>query len=48
MGLAVPVAQLARLGLPAPIAASTPAVCVLALACRVLGTDARAGRAARR
>lgn len=41
----VPAAQLARLGLPALIAACGLAVCVLAVACWVLASDKRADRA---
>ena len=42
----IPAAALARLGLSALITAAALAVCVLATACWVLASDARAGRAA--
>ena len=42
----MPAAALARLGQPALITAAALAVCVLAAACWVLASDARAGRAA--
>ena len=44
---AVPAAQLARLGFPALIGAFGLAVLVLVVACSVLASDARAGRAAK-
>jgi hypothetical protein len=45
--VAVPAAQLARLGLPALLAVCGLAVLVLTLACWVLGSDARCERAAK-
>ncbi len=46
-GGAVPVAQLARLGLPALVTGGVLAVLVLGAVCWILTSDARAGRLAR-